>query len=108
MLQLVSFVREHGPDARAFVAQAFANSAATMFSLDLVVSSVVFWLFVASSRVRHRWLYVAMSLAVGLSFALPMFLIALAKTEPFGATLPLTGDEGRRHASPARAARPVG
>lgn len=60
-----------------FLASAFANPVATMFTLDLTISSIAFWAFVfAQPRVRHRWLYVAMTLCVGLSFALPMFLLA--------------------------------
>jgi len=108
MLQLVSFVREHGLDARAFVANAFANAAASAFAFDLLVSCAVFWVFVFVTNVRHRWAYVAMTLGVGLSFALPMFLMALAKTEHFGATLPLTSDDRRRAATQARSSRPVG
>lgn len=50
---------------------------ASMFSLDLIVSCIAFWAFVyATNRVKHRWIYVAMTLLVGLSFALPMFLWA--------------------------------
>jgi len=108
LAQFARFVRDHGLDLRAFFTLPFANPAAAMFATDLLISCVVFWMFVYASRVRHRWLYVAMTLLVGLSFALPMFLIALAKTEPFGATLPLTSDDGSRAAAPARASRPVG
>jgi hypothetical protein len=62
----------------AFVTLPFVNPVATMFALDLVVSCFVFWVFVVAERrrVRHSWLYIALTLLVGLSFALPMFLLA--------------------------------
>lgn len=89
MSQFALFVRDHGFDPIAFLTLPFANAAASMFAFDLFVSCVVFWTWVYTQRVPHRWLYVAMTLLVGLSFALPLFLFA-RETEPFGATLPLT------------------
>ena len=89
MSQFVEFVREHGFDAAAFLTLPFANAAASVFAFDLLVSCVVFFTFVFTSNVPRKWSYVAMTLLVGLSFALPMFLFA-RETEPFGATLPLT------------------
>jgi hypothetical protein len=60
-----------------FFPQAFANPVASMFTFDLLISSVAFWvLLFTQQRVRHRWLYVVLNLLVGLSFALPMFLLA--------------------------------
>ena len=80
MSQLLPFVRQSGLDFGAFLAQPFANPASSMFALDLLVSCAVFWTFVwAEGRrtgVSHRWIYVAFTLLVGLSFALPMFLLA--------------------------------
>ncbi|HVE71940.1 MAG TPA: DUF2834 domain-containing protein [Thermoanaerobaculia bacterium] len=108
MWQFASFVRDHGLDLRAFVAQIFANHAASTFAFDLLVSCGVFWVVVYTSSVRHRWAYVAMTLLVGLSFALPMFLFARARTEHSGGTLPLTGDDSPIAAATARTARPVG
>ncbi|HEX2062683.1 MAG TPA: DUF2834 domain-containing protein [Thermoanaerobaculia bacterium] len=89
MSQFALFVRDHGFDLLAFLTLPFANAASSMLTFDLVVSCVVFWTFVYTQRVRQRWLYVAMTLLVGLSFALPMFLFA-RETEPLGDTLPLT------------------
>jgi hypothetical protein len=47
-------------------------------SLDVIVSSLVLWLFVFSEGrrrgMRNLWLYVACNLAVGVSLALPLFL----------------------------------
>jgi hypothetical protein len=89
MSQLALFVRDFGFDPAAFLALPFANAVASTFAVDLLVSCVVFWTWVYTQRVPHRWLYVVMTLLVGLSFALPMFLFA-RESEPFGATLPLT------------------
>lgn len=77
MSQLFPFIRQSGFDLGAFLGQPFVNPASSMFALDLLVSCVVFWTFVSiERRVRHRWVYVALTLLVGLSFALPMFLFA--------------------------------
>ena len=89
MSQFALFVRDHGFDVLAFLTLPFANAAASMFAFDLLVSCVVFWTFVFTSNVPRKWSYVAMTLLVGLSFALPMFLFA-RESEQFGATLPLT------------------
>ncbi|MDP9192461.1 MAG: DUF2834 domain-containing protein [Acidobacteriota bacterium] len=76
MWQFALFVGEHGLDLRVFLALPFASSVSTMLTFDLLVSCVVFWVFVSTQRVPRRWLYVALTLLVGLSFALPLFLLA--------------------------------
>jgi len=62
----------------AFLTLPFVNPVSTMFALDLIVSCIVFWVFVIAERrtVARPWLYIALTLLVGLSFALPMFLLA--------------------------------
>jgi predicted exporter len=76
--QFVPFVREHGLDLRLFVEQLFANRISGFFALDVVVSSVVLWIFVIAegrrAGVRHLWAPIAASLAVGVSLGLPLFL----------------------------------
>ena len=76
--QFVPFFRN--PD----LASLFATPITTMFTLDLLVSCTAFWVFAyvdgARRGVRHRWMYVAMTLLVGLSFALPMYLLARERT----------------------------
>jgi hypothetical protein len=61
-----------------FLRAIFANGAASGFTVDLILSSVVFWIFLfreaARAGVRHPWIYVAVTLTVGLSCALPLFL----------------------------------
>ena len=81
MSQLLPFIRQSGFDVMAFMTQPFVNPASSMFALDLLVSCLVFWTFVFfEGQVRHRWLYVALTLLVGLSFALPLFLWARERT----------------------------
>jgi uncharacterized protein DUF2834 len=74
----VAFLREHGLDAQLFVAQLFANRISAFFALDVLVSSLVLWVFVAVEGrrrgVRHLWLPVVANLAVGVSLGLPLFL----------------------------------
>jgi hypothetical protein len=65
-------------DLPAFLTLPFVNPISTMFAFDLIVSCLVFWMFVVAERrhVRRPWLYIALTLLVGLSFALPMFMLA--------------------------------
>jgi uncharacterized protein DUF2834 len=76
--QLAPFLAAHGPDARLFAAQLFANHVSAFFGLDVLVSSLALWLFVFSEGrqrgMKNLWLYVACNLAVGVSLALPLFL----------------------------------
>lgn len=78
--QLVPFLRDHGPDASLFVQQLFANRPSVFFGVDVIVSSLVLWLFVYSEgtrlRMRNLWLYVVANLLVGVSLGLPLFLLA--------------------------------
>ena len=76
--QLLPFLREHGLDARLIIEQLFANRISAFFGLDVIVSSVVLWVFVAvdgrRSGVRHLWAPIAASLLIGVSLGLPLFL----------------------------------
>jgi NADH:ubiquinone oxidoreductase subunit 2 (subunit N) len=75
---LVSFLTVHGLDGKAFVHQLFGTQVSTFFALDLLVSSIVFLIYLRQEArrysIRHRWLYMIALLTVGLSFALPLFL----------------------------------
>jgi len=77
--QLVPFLGEHGLDMQLFVQQLFANRISGFFGLDVVVSSVVFWVFVYSEgtrlKMRGLWIYIACNLLVGVSMGLPLFLM---------------------------------
>jgi hypothetical protein len=72
------FLGGNGFDIPLLVGQLFANDISTFFAVDLVVSIVVFWIYMISEadklQMKNRWLYILASLTVGLSFALPLFL----------------------------------
>jgi hypothetical protein len=76
--QFIPFLREHGLDARLFLEQLFATRIGGFFGLDVIVSSVVLWVFVSAEGrrlgMRHLWVPMAATLAVGVSLGLPLFL----------------------------------
>ena len=76
--QLIPFLREHGLDVQLLIAQLFGNPISSFFGLDVIVTTVVLWVFVAvegrRAGVRHLWAPIAASLLVGVSLALPLFL----------------------------------
>lgn len=61
-----------------FVKALFANGASGGFTVDLLISSFVFWaLLITESRrlnLPRPWLYIVLNLCIGLSLALPLFL----------------------------------
>lgn len=76
--QFVPFLREHGLDLRVFVEQLFSNRIGAFFGLDVIVSSMVLWVFVIvdgrRAGIKHLWAPIAANLAVGVSLGLPLFL----------------------------------
>ena len=78
LAQFLPFLRDHGLDVQLFVEQLFATSVSGFFGLDVIVSSVVLWVFVAvegaRARITHRWAPIAGSLLVGVSLGFPLFL----------------------------------
>jgi hypothetical protein len=76
--QLYPFLAAHGFDVPLLFQQLFQTNVSACFGLDVIVSSVVLWLFVFSEGrrrgMRNLWLYVLCNLAVGVSLALPLFL----------------------------------
>ncbi len=76
--QFLPFLQEHGLDLRLIAEQLFANRISSFFGLDVIVSSVVLWIFVwAEGRrleMRRLWLPLVALLTVGVSLALPLFL----------------------------------
>jgi hypothetical protein len=75
---LVPFLRQHGLDLNEFVAQLFATPVSSFFGLDVMVSAVVLWAFVVIDGRREGqralWAPIVVSLAVGVSLGLPLFL----------------------------------
>ena len=76
---LLPFVREHGVAPRLLFEQLFATPAGSFFGMDVIVSTLVLWVLVAvegkRARVPHLWAPIAASLVVGVSLALPLFLL---------------------------------
>ena len=77
--QLIPFLKTHGLDLALFITLLFSTSVSGFFGMDVIVSSVVLWIFVFSEGrrlgMKHLWLYVVCNLAVGVSSALPLFLL---------------------------------
>lgn len=77
--QFIPFLKSHGLDLKLFFALLFSNNVSGFFAMDVIVSSVVLWIFVFSEGrrlgMRRLWLYVVCNLAVGVSLALPLFLL---------------------------------
>ncbi len=74
----VPWVMDHGLDISLMVEELFANRISAFFGLDVVVSALVLWVFVAfegqRSGTRHTWAPIVASLAIGVSAGLPLFL----------------------------------
>ena len=76
----ILFLVAHGFDPREFLRQLFGTPIATFFAVDLLISSIVFLIYLRQESmrrsVRHQWLYLVVLFTVGLSCALPLFLYA--------------------------------
>lgn len=62
-----------------FIAGIFATPAASGFTADLLITSLVFWIYMFSARKGSTsapgpWPFVALNLLIGLSCALPAYL----------------------------------
>jgi len=69
-----------GPDLVAFAAAAFATPVGGGVAADLLISSLVFWvyLFAVGDGGRAAWL-IPVNLLIGLSCALPLYLYVRAR-----------------------------
>ena len=78
LTQLLTFLRQHGLNPQEFVGQLFGTPVSAFFGLDVIMSSVVLWAFVAIDGRRaglaHLWAPVVANLTVGVSLGLPLFL----------------------------------
>lgn len=75
-LQWITGSFEH--DVAGFLRPAFANSAASSFGVDLLVSFAAASLFILSEgrrlEMRRPWVYVAGSFLTAIAFTFPLFL----------------------------------
>ena len=69
---------EHGLDVPLFVEHMFANGVAGAFGMDVVLSSVVLWVFVLTdgrrAGVPHLWAPLVANIVAGVSSGLPLCL----------------------------------
>jgi len=76
--EFIPFLAANGLDLPLFMRQLFQNQVSSFFAMDVLVSSLVLWIFIFSEGSRRGmsklWLYVVCSLTVGVSMALPLFL----------------------------------
>jgi len=72
------FLSANGLNLQLFVEQLFANDISTFFAVDLLITVLVFWVFmIVETRhnpIRNWWICFPATLFAGLSFALPLFL----------------------------------
>ena len=75
---LVSFLIQFGWDVRRIWDQLFLSDLGAFFVMDVLISSVVLWIFIfAEGRrlgMKNLWVYIAANLIVGVSLAFPLFL----------------------------------
>ena len=76
----LQFMLDSGLNVSQFVAEIFANAPATGFTVDLFISSFVFWAWMFNDAkvrgVEKLWIFIALNLTIGLSCALPAYLYA--------------------------------
>jgi Terpene cyclase DEP1 len=69
----------HGPNFRLFVEEIFATRISSFFAADLILSSLMFLSWsrrdARDRNIRGWWLVLASNLVVGLSLALPLYLL---------------------------------
>jgi hypothetical protein len=76
------FFVDQGIDLAAVVGALFANGASGGFTADLLISSLVFWLYMFSRAGGPKpWLFIALNLTIGLSCALPAYLYAVTPAD---------------------------
>jgi hypothetical protein len=79
-LFFVQHFADAGLDFAAFLSAVFANGAASGFTADLLISSLVFWIAMFHRKSLGKGpkplLFIILNLAIGLSCALPAYLYA--------------------------------
>ncbi|MFN3163684.1 MAG: DUF2834 domain-containing protein [Pseudohongiellaceae bacterium] len=77
----IDFARAEGINLSAFLGSLFANGAVGGFTADLLISSLVFWIYMFNRRnqgPRPGW-FILLNLTIGLSCALPAYLWAASR-----------------------------
>jgi len=75
----IPFVLSHGLNLALFMNQLGQNQISAFFGADVVVSSLVLWAFIYHETrkltIKAWWLAILANLTVGVSLALPLFLL---------------------------------
>ncbi|MGI9279362.1 MAG: DUF2834 domain-containing protein [Endozoicomonas sp.] len=76
----IPFIQAHGLDIPAFVSGLFINGPASGFTADLLLASLVFWIYMFRAQKKSSgpkpYLFIVLNLTVGLCCALPAYLYA--------------------------------
>ena len=79
------FIQAEGVNLPEFVSALFVNGAAAGFSADVLLTSLIFWLFMfqqlKKSNSPKPFLFIFLNLTIGLSCALPAYLYACEKSQ---------------------------
>jgi hypothetical protein len=74
----IQFLATDGLNLQLLVNQLFASPISTFFAADLLITAIVFWVFLYREAQRYViarwWWFVVATLMIGPSFALPLFL----------------------------------
>ena len=77
--QFVPFLIEHGLDLKLFFEQLFANRISTFFGIDVIISSLILWVFIfwegSRLKMKNLWIYIVSNLLGGVCLGLPLFLL---------------------------------
>ncbi len=77
ILFFADFFAANGLALPTFVSALFVNGAAGGFAADLLITSLVFWIYMFARKEGPKpWLFVLLNLTIGLSCALPGYLYA--------------------------------
>ena len=72
------FLAANGLNLSLLIQQLFSTPISTFFAVDLLITAIVFWVFLYREARRLQmnrwWVYLAVTLLVGPSFAFPLFL----------------------------------
>jgi hypothetical protein len=78
LTQLVPWLAAHGLDLPLFFSELFSTRIGAFFGMDVIVSALVLFVFIGIEgrrlAMRHLWLPVLATLAVGVSLGFPLFL----------------------------------
>lgn len=72
------FFADYGVNLPAFISGLFANGAAGGFTADLLITSLVFWIYLYEHGESKLWMYVLLNLTIGMSCAVPLYLYLTA------------------------------